>query len=44
LRAKKIKGLHENDFITAAKIDRLAPKGWARCAVDRDDLTGATAA
>jgi hypothetical protein len=20
-------GLHENDFITAAKIDRLAPKG-----------------
>jgi 4a-hydroxytetrahydrobiopterin dehydratase len=24
LRTKKIKGLHENDFITAAKIDRLA--------------------
>jgi 4a-hydroxytetrahydrobiopterin dehydratase len=27
LRTKKIKGLHENDFIMAAKIDRLAPKG-----------------
>lgn len=25
LRTKKIKGLHENDFILAAKIDRLAP-------------------
>lgn len=25
LRTKKIKGLHENDFITAAKIDPLAP-------------------
>ena len=25
LRTKKIKGLHENDFIMAAKIDRLAP-------------------
>ena len=24
LRTKKIKGLHENDFILAAKIDRLA--------------------
>jgi 4a-hydroxytetrahydrobiopterin dehydratase len=24
LRTKKIKGLHENDFIVAAKIDRLA--------------------
>jgi 4a-hydroxytetrahydrobiopterin dehydratase len=24
LRTKKIKGLHENDFIMAAKIDRLA--------------------
>ena len=30
LRTKKIKGLHENDFIMAAKLDRLAgdrPKG-----------------
>jgi 4a-hydroxytetrahydrobiopterin dehydratase len=27
LRTKKIKGLHENDFIIAAKIDRLAPTG-----------------
>ena len=29
LQTKKIKGLHENDFIMAAKIDRLAdnPKG-----------------
>jgi 4a-hydroxytetrahydrobiopterin dehydratase len=25
LRTKKIKGLHENDFIMASKIDRLAP-------------------
>jgi 4a-hydroxytetrahydrobiopterin dehydratase len=25
LRTKKIKGLHENDFIMAAKIDRRAP-------------------
>jgi 4a-hydroxytetrahydrobiopterin dehydratase len=25
LRTKKIRGLHENDFIMAAKIDRLAP-------------------
>ena len=24
LRTKKIKGLHENDFIMAAKLDRLA--------------------
>jgi 4a-hydroxytetrahydrobiopterin dehydratase len=24
LRTKKIKGLHENDFVMAAKIDRLA--------------------
>ena len=26
LRTKKIKGLHENDFIMAAKIDRIASK------------------
>jgi 4a-hydroxytetrahydrobiopterin dehydratase len=26
LQTKKIKGLHENDFIMAAKIDRLAKK------------------
>jgi 4a-hydroxytetrahydrobiopterin dehydratase len=25
LRTKKIKGLHENDFIMAAKFDRLTP-------------------
>jgi 4a-hydroxytetrahydrobiopterin dehydratase len=25
LRTKKIKGLHENDFIMVAKINRLAP-------------------
>jgi Pterin 4 alpha carbinolamine dehydratase len=24
LRTKKIKGLHENDFIIAAKLDRIA--------------------
>jgi 4a-hydroxytetrahydrobiopterin dehydratase len=27
LRTKKIKGLHENDFIMAAKYDRLASGG-----------------
>jgi 4a-hydroxytetrahydrobiopterin dehydratase len=27
LRTKKIKGLHENDFIMAAKLDRLAVRG-----------------
>ena len=27
LRTKKIKGLHENDFIMAAKIDRLTGAG-----------------
>jgi 4a-hydroxytetrahydrobiopterin dehydratase len=27
LQTKKIKGLHENDFIMAAKLDRLAPRG-----------------
>lgn len=27
LRTKKIKGLHENDFIMAAKLDRLAARG-----------------
>ena len=26
LRTKKIKGLHENDFIMAAKLDRIAGK------------------
>src|SRR5271163_1488536 len=30
LRTKKIKGLHENDFIMAAKIDRLARQCGAR--------------
>ena len=25
LQTKKIKGLHENDFIMAAKLDRIAP-------------------
>ena len=29
LRTKKIKGLHENDFIMAAKIDRFAPAAGA---------------
>jgi 4a-hydroxytetrahydrobiopterin dehydratase len=29
LQTKKIKGLHENDFIMAAKIDRLADKAAA---------------
>ena len=30
LRTKKIKGLHENDFIMAAKVDRLAGGAGAR--------------
>jgi 4a-hydroxytetrahydrobiopterin dehydratase len=30
LRTKKIKGLHENDFIMAAKIDRLAQEYGAQ--------------
>jgi 4a-hydroxytetrahydrobiopterin dehydratase len=30
LRTKKIKGLHENDFIMASKIDRLAQAAAAR--------------
>ena len=31
LRTKKIKGLHENDFIMAAKLDRIAGElGTAR--------------
>ncbi len=29
LRTKKIKGLHENDFIMATKLDRLAPSETA---------------
>jgi 4a-hydroxytetrahydrobiopterin dehydratase len=27
LRTKKIKGLHENDFVMAAKIDRVSAEG-----------------
>jgi 4a-hydroxytetrahydrobiopterin dehydratase len=30
LRTKKIKGLHENDFIMAAKVDRLAGQAAPR--------------
>ena len=30
LRTKKIKGLHENDFILAAKVDRLAGQAAPR--------------
>jgi 4a-hydroxytetrahydrobiopterin dehydratase len=32
LRTKKIKGLHENDFIMAAKLDRMADGGPAPAA------------
>ncbi len=32
LRTKKIKGLHENDFIMAAKLDRLASGGATEAA------------
>ena len=35
LQTRKIKGLHENDFILAAKIDRLAA-GGARPRADRE--------
>ena len=43
LRTKKIKGLHENDFIMAAKIDRLAlPHEGARAETSpRHPLFGA---
>ncbi len=34
LRTKKIKGLHENDFIMAAKIDRLAGEANPHAAQD----------
>jgi 4a-hydroxytetrahydrobiopterin dehydratase len=30
LRTKKIRGLHENDFIMAAKLDRLADGAASR--------------
>ena len=36
LRTKKIKGLHENDFIVAAKLDRLA-SGVAAGAASRQE-------
>jgi 4a-hydroxytetrahydrobiopterin dehydratase len=32
LRTKKIKGLHENDFIMAAKLDRIADNPAAQAA------------
>ena len=32
LRTKKIKGLHENDFIMAAKLDRIADSPAAQAA------------
>ncbi len=28
LRTRKVKGLHRNDFIIAAKIDQRYPRGW----------------
>ena len=34
LRTKKIKGLHENDFIMAAKIDRVAGEANPHAAQD----------
>jgi 4a-hydroxytetrahydrobiopterin dehydratase len=49
LRTKKIRGLHENDFIMAAKLDRLASgagespqgqQGDGERIVDRSDETG----
>jgi 4a-hydroxytetrahydrobiopterin dehydratase len=44
LRTKKIKGLHENDFIMAAKIDRLAPEFGAREDRPEHDRSPASAA
>ena len=40
LRTKKIRGLHENDFIMAAKLDRLA--GEISTAVIRRAIVAAT--
>jgi len=37
LRTKKIKGLHENDFIMAAKLDRLASGGAEAAAAGREE-------
>ena len=36
LRTKKIKGLHENDFIMAAKLDRLASGGATGAAASQE--------
>ncbi len=36
LRTKKIKGLHENDFIMAAKLDRLASGGATEAAARQE--------
>lgn len=44
LRTKKIKGLHENDFIMAAKIDRLAPEREARDTPRQHERSPASAA
>ena len=36
LRTKKIKGLHDNDFIMAAKLDRLASGGATEAAARQE--------
>ena len=42
LQTKKIKGLHENDFIMAAKLDRIAAEQGAGSAINQgtSDFTG----
>jgi 4a-hydroxytetrahydrobiopterin dehydratase len=41
LQTKKIKGLHENDFIMAAKIDQLTPRRARTPRFSRTRRTGA---
>jgi 4a-hydroxytetrahydrobiopterin dehydratase len=43
LRTKKIKGLHQNDFIMAAKIDRLARTAGAQDTRGKDRRPGGAA-
>lgn len=40
LETKNIKGLHENDFIMAVKIDRLRLKPQRRHASDKQEIVG----
>ena len=44
LQTKKIKGLHENDFIMAAKLDQLAHAGLTTRPIAPTDLATALVA